>query len=336
MRGRGQSDMDNRYVIKPTIPVSVVIPAYNEEGQITELLESLLVEGSALPQEVIVVDAHSSDSTSVKVIEWRKVHPQYNIRLLRSNTQTFPGKGRNLGIRKAQADLIAFIDCGIIPLPDWLEELCAPLIKDPSIDVAWGIVKPYAGSTRERVFAFLVEPPGTQPRRFIPSICIRRDVLQKVGLFREDLRAAEDILFRRLIKHHNLTETFTPARSFYTGYPKGTRAILKKWTKYSESEVKANVHQRKLLLIAGQLLVFLSLWLYLSRYAGYLLSALITGLVLNLAMIGLKKEKIEYKVCGLHENLLAFYILFLINTGRIIGILRGVVLSFLRQGRPTA
>ena len=75
--------------------VSVVIPSYNAEKHIEACLMSLQQQKTSVPYEIIIVDS-SKDST-LSVIA--KNFPA--VRLIHLDTQTYPGAGRNIGVKEA-------------------------------------------------------------------------------------------------------------------------------------------------------------------------------------------------------------------------------------------
>jgi glycosyltransferase involved in cell wall biosynthesis len=82
--------------------VSVIIPAYNAVQWIRRAVES--VQAQTLPvHEIIVVDDGSTDGTPELLATLRGVH------LLRQQNGG-PSKARNLGVRQATGELIAFLD----------------------------------------------------------------------------------------------------------------------------------------------------------------------------------------------------------------------------------
>jgi glycosyltransferase involved in cell wall biosynthesis len=98
--------------------VSVVVTTRNEEQHLAALLESLVVQEP--PFEVVLVDAESRDRTFEIAEEYRARYPD----LLR--TQRRPcsrGGGRNLGVRAARAEYVAFIDGDCAADARWLATL---------------------------------------------------------------------------------------------------------------------------------------------------------------------------------------------------------------------
>lgn len=112
--------------------VSVVIPAYNEEGSIAACIEALQA-GTRVPGAIIVADGGSTDAT-VEVAE-----------RLGATVVPNPGRtaaaGRNVGTRLAETDIVAFVDADCVPVPGWLEAIERRFATTP-VDGVAGKVMP--------------------------------------------------------------------------------------------------------------------------------------------------------------------------------------------------
>src|SRR5436309_2359497 len=100
--------------------ISVVAPARNSEKFLPALCRAL--ESQTLhPErfEVVIVDDGSTDRTSTIFTAWASGDSRRR-RLLSANGNG-PAHARNLGIRAARGEWIAFTDSDTIPDPDWLE-----------------------------------------------------------------------------------------------------------------------------------------------------------------------------------------------------------------------
>src|SRR3989344_3314248 len=88
-------------------PISVVIPAYNEEKNIRATIESILKADYPNKKEIIVVNDGSRDKTPEIVKEMMKKHRE--IKLIKTDRI---GKGRavNAGVKKSRNDLFAILD----------------------------------------------------------------------------------------------------------------------------------------------------------------------------------------------------------------------------------
>jgi glycosyltransferase involved in cell wall biosynthesis len=96
--------------------ISVVVPAYNEEENITPCLESL--NHQTLPRteyEVIVVDGNSKDHTR------ELAAPLADLVFIQTSSRV--GGARNDGALKARGEILATTDADCVLPPDWLERI---------------------------------------------------------------------------------------------------------------------------------------------------------------------------------------------------------------------
>src|SRR6266550_82333 len=91
--------------MKKPVQVSVVIPAYNEEGYIGRLLEGLTAQ-SFHDFEVIVSDAKSPDKT---VEEINSFNARLQIKIAEAPPKN-PGAGRNAGVKLSEGEWLLFLD----------------------------------------------------------------------------------------------------------------------------------------------------------------------------------------------------------------------------------
>ena len=104
--------------------LSVVIPAYNEEQGIAEIIDRVLAIRSDLPEvgvtdlEVIVVDDGSRDKTA-------EIAGQYEqVCLLRHKVNQGYGAALKTGFGRARGDLLAFLDADGTYPPERFPDLC--------------------------------------------------------------------------------------------------------------------------------------------------------------------------------------------------------------------
>jgi glycosyltransferase involved in cell wall biosynthesis len=222
--------------------VSVVVTTRNEEQHIGALLESLAVQEP--PLEVVLVDAESRDRTAEIAEEFRARHPQL-IRIVRRPCSR--GGGRNLGVRSARADHIAFIDGDCVADSRWLERLRQHL--GPSTVAAGRTItvgKPKYGAL-ERVELFQGGYDVTYPSC---NLLYPRALFERLGGFDTSFVTAEDIDLNlravqqgasieyepEAIVHHQMRATFVRFlyQAFWNGY--GRKQLTEKhgslWVRY--------------------------------------------------------------------------------------------------------
>ncbi len=97
--------------------ISVVVTVRNEEKRIGNLLDSLVVQDG--PFEVVITDAYSTDRTCDIVRDYAERYDNIHL-YLKGGTR---GVGRNYGVKKADGDVVAFVDGDCIANPFWLKEI---------------------------------------------------------------------------------------------------------------------------------------------------------------------------------------------------------------------
>jgi len=125
-------------------PVSIVVPCYNDAEHIGETISAIMnMDYPKEMLELIVVDDKSTDN-SVEVIK-KFINKHKNIRLIiNSKNSGGAAEPRNIGIKNAKYDCVAFIDSDSVPKRDALRKMigfldgdkiagvtCAVLVKNP-------------------------------------------------------------------------------------------------------------------------------------------------------------------------------------------------------------
>jgi cellulose synthase/poly-beta-1,6-N-acetylglucosamine synthase-like glycosyltransferase/peptidoglycan/xylan/chitin deacetylase (PgdA/CDA1 family) len=114
-------------------PVSVIVPAYNEQAGIGATLDSLL--RSSYPMEIIVVDDGSTDGTAAVVEGFR----EWGVQLVRQPNQGKPA-ALNTGIALAGGRLLVLMDGDTVFEPDAIQHLVQPF-ADPGVGAVSGNAK---------------------------------------------------------------------------------------------------------------------------------------------------------------------------------------------------
>ncbi len=110
--------------------LSVVIPAYNEEGGIAQIIERVLSIRPRLPEvgvddlELIVVDDGSRDRTA----EIAARYPE--VRLIRHKVNQGYGAALKTGFSHARGNLLGFLDADGTYPPEHFPELCKVALKE--------------------------------------------------------------------------------------------------------------------------------------------------------------------------------------------------------------
>lgn len=89
------------------VSISIIIPIYNMEQYIGECLESILCQ-TILNFEVICIDDCSTDNSKEKILHY--VRNDNRIKCLSLHINSGSGVARNMGIKYAKGDFLAFMD----------------------------------------------------------------------------------------------------------------------------------------------------------------------------------------------------------------------------------
>jgi glycosyltransferase involved in cell wall biosynthesis len=189
--------------------VSVIIPTYNRSVFLKDAIESVLRQ-TFTDYEIIVVDDGSTDDT-------REVVHQFGA-LIRYYHQENRGcsAARNLGIRAAFGEYIAFLDSDDVFMPEKLAIQARELDQNPHC----GMVYSHALGMDEKGnligicwkgnLSGWIYPSSLFIKNGIittPSVMVRASVLKEVGCFDESLEICEDLdLWRRIARRHPIIQ----------------------------------------------------------------------------------------------------------------------------------
>ncbi|MBK1885444.1 glycosyltransferase family 2 protein [Marinobacter sp. DY40_1A1] len=118
--------------------VSVVMPAYNASNYIEATISSVLKQ-SISDWELIVVDDCSTDDTRDKVIALAENDPRIRLIALDKNFGG-PAGPRNMGVRAARSDFVAFLDSDDIWHPEKLRIQLASAGNESSVFICSSMV----------------------------------------------------------------------------------------------------------------------------------------------------------------------------------------------------
>lgn len=176
--------------------IAVVIPVFRAH-YLGDCLASVFAQ-TRPPDQVIVVDDGSPDAATIDEVARRF---EGRVTLLRQ-ANAGAGAARNLGIRHADADLIAFLDADDLWCPELLQRQLALMDEDPERALVYANGR-LMGDGPLRGMLFMDTAPSTgiptlealltqRCTVLTSSVLVRRDALVASGLFDESLRRGQD------------------------------------------------------------------------------------------------------------------------------------------------
>jgi glycosyltransferase involved in cell wall biosynthesis len=195
----------NGHTIHPRVSplrITALIPAFNQERRVAAAVWSVLQQSYPV-FEILVVDDGSTDHTGEVVHQI----PDKRIRVLHQSNRGVSA-ARNLGIAAARGDWIAFLDADDQWMPRKLERQVNSLVSSPALGWCAGnsllvtqkkglsYVRPFSSSSwdcRPRVVpAVELLKQKLYPWQ-MPTVIVRKAILEGLGGFDESLHTAEDL-----------------------------------------------------------------------------------------------------------------------------------------------
>jgi GT2 family glycosyltransferase len=167
-----------------TIRVSVVVPAYNNPGQLSQCLSALRAAAGADTELIVVDDASNDDVSSTAV--------HFGARLLRLARNAGPAAARNHGARHARGQILFFVDADVVVPNDAIGRIQAILDCHGEIAAVFGSydsrpAAPGLVSQYRNLLHHFVHQTGKAEAATFWAGCgaVRRPVFDRVGGFDE-------------------------------------------------------------------------------------------------------------------------------------------------------
>jgi glycosyltransferase involved in cell wall biosynthesis len=188
---------------------SVIIPAHNTAEFVSEALESVRAQ-TFQDFEVIVADDASADDTWQIVQSCQNWFPsRYHSLRIEPPRNRGPAGARNLALRQARGELVAFLDSDDLWVPEHLDRSHAAFQAHGQKLGLYAGLSSILGSARlSHEYPWPSAEPQPASQQLLntcyfqtSSVCVRRNLLLEVGGFAEELVCYEDwLLFLQLSK----------------------------------------------------------------------------------------------------------------------------------------
>ncbi|MEW6618095.1 MAG: glycosyltransferase [bacterium] len=185
--------------------ISIIIPVKNGEKTIKKCLDSLK-NLNYTNYEIIVIDDNSSDKTQEILSSYEGIQTM-------KTSGVGPASSRNLGIKQAKGDYLAFTDADCIVHPEWLKELLKGFDEDSVVGVGGDQQSPDDESEFGKIVQGFLKTVGFVTdyikaqktmieTKHNPScnVMYKKEIFDKLGGFLEGLWPGEDVEFDYRIK----------------------------------------------------------------------------------------------------------------------------------------
>lgn len=193
--------------------VSMIIPCYNEEETIFDML--CAIRGQDYPledMEVIIADGMSEDRTRAEIERFRVCCPELAVKVIDNPGRTIPA-GLNTAIQHACGKYIVRMDAHTIPAGDYISRSIHALEAGRGDNVG-GVIDLKPGGedwVGRAIAAAVVHPLGVGDARYrigsdaravdtVPFGAYRRSMIEEIGGYDETLLSNEDYEFNVRIR----------------------------------------------------------------------------------------------------------------------------------------
>jgi GT2 family glycosyltransferase len=178
--------------------LSIVVPAFNNPGELEECLSALL---SNVPQgtDITVVDDASKEDVREQI---RSVAAAKGVAVVQLDTNSGPSSARNAGASRAAGDVLLFIDSDVVVGPGAIDRMLQVFAGDSSVAAVFGSYDSHPRATgvvsqyRNLLHHYVHQHGSREASTFWAGFgAVRRTVFESVGGFDEArfARCMEDI-----------------------------------------------------------------------------------------------------------------------------------------------
>jgi len=192
--------------------ISVIIPVYNAEKFLIRAIESVLIQPEVT--EIILIEDNSPDNCYEICREFSAKDPKVKLYCHEGRQNRGAGESRNLGIKKATNEFIAFLDADDYYLSNRFKNDREIFKTRKDIDGVYNAIAPYAidnfGKARlkhienlmtmseivsPKELFYKMDPIGSSGFFSLNGFTVKRESLFDVGLFDKTLRLSQDTHF---------------------------------------------------------------------------------------------------------------------------------------------
>ena len=317
--------------------ISFITTVFNEEKTVEKLLDSVLKQ-SVLPDEIIIVDGGSTDTTVERIRNQESGIKDKKIKLKLIIKKGNRSVGRNEAVRNANGDIIVCTDAGNILDKDWVKNITKPFMDSSlsgndserrEVDVVAGYYKGLAKNVFQKCLIpyVLVMPDKADPENFLPatrSVAFRKSIWERAGKFDEKLSHNEDYAFSKKLKKIGANIVFQINAIVYWIPRNNLRQAFYMFFRFAYGDAEARIFRPKVIFVFVRYILGLAL-LIIAFFikSALILASLLVILILYIAWAVqknynyVKNRKVIYFL-----PLLQFTADFAVISGTVFGLLK--------------
>lgn len=287
--------------------VSVIIPCYNEQSVIVDLLDALLKQTYPVDQmEVVIADGMSEDGTRNKIRKFSELHPELAVLLVDNQKRTIPS-ALNTAIKAARGEYLVRLDAHSSPDQEYVARSVKALQEEKGDNIGGVLrIEPSSNTMIAEAIALAAgHPLGVGDARYrigsaarevdtVAYGAYRRSLIDKIGFYDETLLANEDYEFNVRIRHHGGKIWLDPSiQAVYLARP-DLKALARQYWRYGYWKLRMLLRYPETFrwrqisgffvlswIVLGLLSVWFQFarWLLITEAVLYLLPLLVSGII---------------------------------------------------------
>jgi glycosyltransferase involved in cell wall biosynthesis len=297
--------------------LSVILPAYNEEANIDNVLHTLVqvLNNSDIDFEVIVVDNGSTDNT-IDIVR------KHQVSIISCQIKG-AAACRNLGVENSEFDKICFLDSDCLVNEDWAVNIQKAFYDTKVAAYGGPCLSPKDGTWVEKAWAPEVINTDTYEVSLLAgcNFSVRKDLFSDLGGFNEELLTAEDDDLSRRINHSEYKcISDTKQAVVHLGYPKTLKESFQKVLWHGTTQLKAHG------LFGDKMVMLTFAWLFfilcsLLALGNDILFIVFTSIFLLILPALLVIKKLSYRTKSIYEILTNYTLVLVTLFARSVGLI---------------
>lgn len=242
--------------------ISVVIPGLNAEAYLPALLKSIEAQ-TLLPKEIVIIDSSPSNRMADIIEKWKGPIPIGYERV----DFAYPGHARNIGVKLAKSEWIAFIDCRTIPDCDWLK-ISASKAEQSGAEFVGALRISDADTNFKQILRAATY--GCDTARTLAGSIVLKRVFEQSGGFMPDVRAGEDLEWMGRLQSLGVKISRLNSPTIrYNGFDESLLEAVKKWYTYAiaNADVEIRKNQKYMYLLGFIYFILFFVWKWNAIFA---------------------------------------------------------------------